>query len=95
MRWNTHTPMLLLALVTACSGSDDGPSADGSGSGSSSAESGTSGTPPDPGATSQVSGNLMDQNQDTVKGTVNDRYSVTVQLQSPDLIAELNTRNWG
>jgi len=64
MRWNPSMPRLsattalLLVLGTACP-SDDGPAADGSGSGSSStagADS-TGGTPPDPGATSVLSGN--------------------------------------
>jgi hypothetical protein len=65
MRWSS-TPLLLLALATACSGSDDGPSADGSGSGSSSADTGSGGSPPDPGATSQVSGNASSSSTSSV-----------------------------
>jgi hypothetical protein len=65
MRWTPSMPRLsatttlLLVLGTGCS--DDGLSADGSGSssgsGSTSAADSTNGTPPDPGATSVVSGN--------------------------------------
>lgn len=51
-------PTLLVLMLAAACGSDDGPSADGSGSGSSSSSAAdtTTDTPPDPGATSQVSG---------------------------------------
>lgn len=57
MRWNPSITSLLWLTLTAC-GSDDVPSADGSGSGSSSTSVAevTSDSPPDPGATSQVSG---------------------------------------
>jgi hypothetical protein len=55
MRWNPSAPLLLLALATACS--DDGLSAGDTGSSSgSSAGVDSTGTPPDPGATGQVSG---------------------------------------